>query len=65
MHCFYGAREHRTPMGASDVVVGECSFSAKLFHWASQNYILICLFDLILYVQANNFSIVFGQVFQG
>ena len=40
----------------------ESSFSPKLFHWASQSY-MFCLFDLILYVPANNFSIVFGWVF--
>ena len=30
-----------------------------LFYLTSHNYIF-CLFDLILYVQANDFSIVFG-----
>ena len=31
---------------------------SSLFHWALQTY-MFCLFDLILYVPANDFSIVF------
>ena len=68
MYCFYGARDHGTPHGWGPwiwLLGGGGSFSPKLFHWTSQNYILICLFDLILYVPANDFSIVFGQVFLG
>ena len=53
------------PLGASGVVVGRVSFSPKLINWASQNYVLICLFDLILYVPANEFSNVSGWVFLG
>ena len=30
--------------------------SPKLFHWASQKHIF-CLFDLILYVPANDFQL--------
>ena len=37
------------------------SYSIRLH----KNYILICLYHLILYVLANDFSIVFGQVFLG
>ena len=59
MHCFYGAREHETPHGWGPWIwwLGGGSFSPKLFHWASQNYIFICLFDLILYVPANGFRL--------
>ena len=48
------------PPGTRVWLLGRVSFSPNLINWASQNYILICLFDLILYVPANEFSNVPG-----
>ena len=56
-------QDSKDPLGPQMWWVGrESSFSPILFHWASQNY-TFCLFHLILYVPANDFSIVFGWVF--
>ena len=48
-----------------EVLEGKLIFSKVIPLGFTKLYILICLFDLILYVPANDFSFVLGQVFLG